>query len=103
MMTREQYLFLKLAEEGNEVGQIAMKTMQFGQTEAMPGQPFTNAERTHQELDDLMAHIEMLNDECGFGYTPDRARIEAKKLKVAKFSAYSASLGLVEGLQPAAT
>ena len=52
-MNRLQYLLTKLAEEANEVGQIALKTQQFGVDEGMPGQPFTNAERTHQELNDL--------------------------------------------------
>ena len=95
-MTRLQLLLTKMSEEGCEVGQIGLKTAQFGVNEMCPGQPFTNSERCHQEIDDLMAMVEMLNDEFGFGYVPDRERIEAKKAKVNKFAAYSESLGMVE-------
>lgn len=94
-MNRLQLLLTKLAEEGSEVAQIALKTQQFGFNESCPGQPFTNAERTHQEIDDLMAMVEMLNEEFGFGYIPNRERIEAKKTKVNKFAAYSVELGMV--------
>lgn len=95
-MNRLQLLLTKLSEESSEVSQIALKTQQFGLYESCPGQLFTNAERTHQEIDDLMAIIEMLNDEFGFAYTSSRERIEAKKAKVNKFAAYSIELGLVE-------
>lgn len=94
-MTRLQLLLAKLSEEGSEIAQIALKTQQFGLHEVCPGQPLSNAARAHQEIDDLMAAVEMLNEEFGFGYAPDRERIEAKKAKVNKFAAYSAQLGLV--------
>lgn len=97
MMTRLQHLLGKLAEEGAEVAQIALKTQHFGPQEAMPGQPYTNFERTHHELDDLWAMVEMLNEEFAFGYVPSRERIEAKKVKVQKYLNYSIHLGLVEG------
>ncbi len=94
-MNLQQHLLGKLAEEGTEVGQIALKTQQFGFDEKCPGQPFTNAERTHQEIDDLMAIVEMLNDQ-GLGYKPSRERIEAKKEKVVNFLIYSVELGMVD-------
>lgn len=94
-MDKLQYLLTKLAEEGSEVAQIALKTQQFGPHEAMPGQPLSNFQRCHHEIDDLLAVIELLNDEHGFGHTPSRERIEAKKAKIAKYLAYSADLGLV--------
>lgn len=94
-MNRLQLLLTKLAEEGSEIAQIALKTQQFGLHEVCPGQPFSNAERTHQEIDDLMAIVEMLNDEYGFGYEPSRERRDAKKIKVNKYAAYSAELGQV--------
>lgn len=95
-MTRLQLLLTKMAEEGCEVGQIGLKTAQFGVDEKCPDQPFTNAERCYQEIDDLMAMVEMLNDEFGFGYIPSRERRDAKKIKVNKFAAYSSDLGMVE-------
>lgn len=94
-MNRLQLLLTKLAEEGSEIAQIALKTQQFGLHEVCPGQPFTNAERVHQEIDDLWAAVEMLNEEYGLGYSPNRERIETKKIKVNKYAAYSTELGQV--------
>jgi len=94
-MNRLQLLLNKLAEEGAEVAQIALKTAQFGLAEVCPGQLLTNAQRAHQEIDDLMAVVEMLNEEFGFGYKPNREHIETKKSKVNKFARYSESLGLL--------
>lgn len=94
-MNRLQYLLTKLAEEANEVGQIALKTQQFGVDEKMPGQDFTNAERTHQELNDLFAIVDMLNEEFNFGFNIDGAHIHNKKKKVNKYAAYSVKLGQV--------
>lgn len=95
-MNQLQHLLVKLAEEGSEIAQIALKTAQFGPTETMPGQPFDNFERCHQEIDDLFAVIEMLNEQYQFGYAPSRDRIDAKKAKVQKYLGYSIRLGLVE-------
>ena len=92
-----QHYLTKLAEEGSEVAQIALKTQQFGPSEVMPGQPLNNFERCHQELDDLLAMVEELNEKFDFGYTPSRDRIEAKKAKVRKYLGYSIHLGMVEG------
>lgn len=50
-MNQLQHLLTKLAEEGAEVAQIALKTQQFGPNEVMPGQPLDNFERCHHELD----------------------------------------------------
>lgn len=96
MMKRTQYLLNRLAGEAAEVAHIALKTQEFGMTEVCPDQPFTNAERIHQELDDKQAVIELLNGEANFGYVPNRERIEAKKKKIAKFYAKSVELGQVD-------
>ena len=96
-MNQLQHLLTKLAEECSEVAQIALKTSQFGPTEVMPGQPLNNFERCHQELDDLWAMVEMLNDQYGFSYCQSRERIESKKEKVRKYLGYSIHLGLVDG------
>jgi hypothetical protein len=94
-MNRQQHLFQVTGEECCEVAQMCSKINRFGIHEIFPNQPLTNAERMHLELDDLTAMIEMLNDECGLGYVPNRERIEAKKLKVNKYYEYSKSLGLI--------
>lgn len=51
-MDKLQYLLTKLAEEGSEVAQIALKTQQFGPHEVMPGQPLSNFQRCHHEIDE---------------------------------------------------
>ncbi len=96
-MSQLQHLLVKLAEEGSEIAQIALKTSQFGAHEIMPGQPHTNFQRCHQELDDLFAVVELLNDNHGFNYVPDTGRRDAKKAKLAKYLGYSIHLGLVAG------
>lgn len=96
-MNQLQHLLTKLAEESSEVAQIALKTQQFGPTEIMPEQPLNNFERCHQELNDLLAVVEMLNDQYCFGYAPNRERIEEKKKKIRTYLGYSIHLGLVSG------
>jgi hypothetical protein len=96
MMTRQQYLTLILGEECSEVAQMTSKINRFGLHEIFPDQPLTNAQRLHLELDDLTAMVEMLNEECGLDYTPNRERIEAKKHKVNKYAVYSKHLGMLE-------
>ena len=100
-MNHMQYYLTKLAEESSEVAQIALKTQQFGPCEVMPGQPLNNFERCHLELDDLWAMVEELNDKFGFGYAPNRDRMESKKAKVRKYLRFSINLGMVEGDGPA--
>jgi len=96
-MNHLQHYLAKLAEEGSEVAQIALKTVQFGPNEVMPSQPLSNFQRCHLELDDLNAMVEELNEKFGFSYTPNRERIEAKKAKVRKYLEFSMHLGMVEG------
>ena len=91
MMDYEQYLLGKLAEECAEVGQRALKTAQFGMDEVQPGQALDNAERLHAELDDLMAIVELLNVHHGLNYTPNAARIAAKKAPAKKRAAKKAA------------
>jgi hypothetical protein len=101
MLNRTESLVNGLGEEGAEVAQIASKINRFGMQEVFPGQPLTNAQRAHRELDDIWAMVELLNEESGFGYTPNRENIEAKKAKFNKFYAYSQSLGCAEPAQSA--
>ena len=94
-MKTEQYYLTKLAEECSEVAQIALKTQQFGMEESMPGQPFTNRERCHQEINDLLAIIQVLNENHAFGFEADQEAIAKKKTKVLKYLEYSTQLGEV--------
>ena len=96
-MDRFQYLLTKLAEECTEVAQMALKCQQFGLEDVKPEQavPYTNAERLHSELNDLMASIEMLNGK-GLGYEVDEYAVCVKKKKVNKYIQMSADLGFVK-------
>lgn len=94
-MNREQYLLTKLAEECNEVAQMALKTQQFGFEESMPGQPYTNRERLIQELNDLYGILQMLNNEYRLMYIPDEQAVSDKMTKVNKYYGYSVDLGMV--------
>lgn len=95
-MKNWQYLHLKLSEECNEVGQMASKNMHFGREERQFSDGESNRERLHNELNDILAIIELMNEEEGFDFSPDRDKIEHKKAKVKFYRDYSRSLGLVE-------
>lgn len=96
-MNNEQYLLLKLDEECKEVGIIANKSIQFGLDSDDNGNiPFTNKQRLFAELNDVLASIEMLNEECNLGFVPDRNAIENKKTKVKKYRNVSKELGNVK-------
>lgn len=94
-MNRLQYLLTKLAEEASEVAQIVLKTQQFGLDEICPNLPYSNKERCHQEINDFLAIIAILNDEFDFNYDPDRDQISAKISKINKYYQYSKDLGMI--------
>lgn len=96
MMTKEQFLLVKLAEEATEVAQIALKTAQFGMEEHRIGSTLHNIERTYAELNDLNAIVQMLNDETAFNYQPSQSAMDQKIGKVKMYHAYSVTLGRVE-------
>ena len=98
MMTNEQYLLGKLAEEAAELAQIAIKAQQFGIDEVFGGQenPLSNRERIEAEFNDVIGVIKMLNVEEGIDIAQDRAAQTAKMNKVDKWREYSRQLGKVE-------
>ena len=102
MMTREQYLLGKLAEEALEVAHMALKCVQFGLAEVGPDQDLTNLERLENEIVDYEGVLQMLSDECAvmyrFNLDPGTYfnAFEAKILKVNKYYEHSRSLGRVE-------
>lgn len=62
MMTHDQYLLLKVAEECDEVGQRVSKQMQFGACQIQPGQELNNAARLRVEVLDLLGRLDDLAD-----------------------------------------
>lgn len=96
MMTRLQMLLGLLAEECTEIGQRASKAQRFGLEEHQPGDNASNASRIHQELDDLAAVVQMLNEEFNFGYVPNVDAMNKKIVRVDHCAEYSRKLGLLE-------
>lgn len=96
MMSNMQYLLTKLAEEGNEVAQMALKNQHFGIDECQFEGGESNRQRLHGEINDLLGVIRLLNEEESFGFTPDEDAIVAKMEKIRHYRAYSVSLGLVK-------
>ena len=98
-MSLRQFYLLKLAEECNEVAQRCSKQMQFGRDEIEPGQNLTNEERLRNEINDLMAVVDILENirEVNFMQPENMEEIaEAKREKIAKYLKYSQELGQVE-------
>lgn len=54
MMTAQQYILGKIAEEANEIAQRALKAQQFGIEQTEPGKEQDNGERLETEILDLM-------------------------------------------------
>ena len=92
MMTRQQYLLVKLAEEGIEVAQRATKATTFGIDQVQKDQPLTNRERLIGEFTDLLAIMRML----GLPTEPNEEAIAKKIEKVESYMALSIELGTVE-------
>lgn len=93
-MNREQYLLNKLAEEASEIAQIALKSAQFGLNEVYIDE--SNKKRCHNEINDLLGIIRILNVEFNFEYDPDIEQIEKKIEKVNRYYGYSKELGMVK-------
>ena len=98
MMTLRQFYLLKLAEECAEVAQRASKQMQFGAAEIQKDQELTNAQRLRGELNDLLVVVGQLAcmDELPHeNMSQWTDAMNSKREKLAKYLAYSQSLGMV--------
>lgn len=100
-MTRSDHLLTILAEESVEVAQRATKALRFGISEVQPSQTLDNAERIVEEYADLVATIEML-EAAGLLRMGEtfRDQVEAKKIKVERYLAYSRAQGRLDDAQP---
>lgn len=100
MMTNEQYLLGKLAEEAAELAQIAIKAQQFGIDEVFGGESnpdaLSNRDRIESEYNDVQGIINMLHVEEGIIIASDPDRHSQKIAKVSKWRNYARKLGLVE-------
>ena len=96
-MNKIDYLINLLSEECNEVGQMCSKILRFGLEEVRPEQEFTNKERLIQEVNDLLAVLELLQAE-GVDLTglANSVALAKKKTKVEKFMELSRAQGKLD-------
>ena len=93
-MNRIEHLLTCLAEECAEVQQAVAKAQRFGLDDGYPGTDRTNKGDLENELTDLFAVLEMLEDDgiltCG---ESRRKAIDRKKAKVCEFMRYAEQRG----------
>jgi hypothetical protein len=92
MMNRTQFLLVKVAEEGIETAQRAMKASYFGLEQTQVGQPLDNRQRLFYEFNDLIAVMRML----GLRTEPDEEMVAKKIEKLNGYMALSVELGELE-------
>jgi NTP pyrophosphatase (non-canonical NTP hydrolase) len=93
-------LLLSVIEECDEISQRACKTGRFGMKEIQPGQALNNAQRLRDELCDLAAVVEMIEESGDLPRIAPaqlRAKIEAKKKKVLQYMELSRRCGTLTG------
>ena len=98
MLSYGDYLLVKLAEECAEVQQRVMKLLQFGPGEVQEGQDKTNLKRLRDEVNDLVAVIDICEGAgalptLSFGMQPNLTVDKAAKMK--KYLELSRRLGRV--------
>lgn len=96
-MNKREHLLICLAEECAEVGQSVAKALRFGLKDSPPVGGPTNEESIVQELNDILAIIELLIDDgCSFNNVGDQTAIDTKKDKVMRFMEYAKERGTLE-------
>jgi len=107
-MDRKTHLLIKLTEECAELIKATDKALLFGLNDRKTLDPTilntdttcpTNNERMEREFNDVLAAIEMLNDE-GMNIILNRKWIEAKKQKVEKYIIYAGRVAKGEQSHP---
>lgn len=103
MLSRRQFLLLKLVEECGEVAERALKSMQYGTKEVQDGHNLDNGNRILVEWADLVEVFEQLIDDGAFPAMaapcwPDHFAIlkQEKREKLRTFAAKARDLGQVE-------
>ena len=95
-MNSKEYLLTCLIEECGEVIQAATKYLRFGRDSTFTGAyAETNEDHLSQELSDVVAVMELLEEEDVTHVAFDVNRVDAKRIKVKEFRERSRQLGLV--------
>jgi NTP pyrophosphatase (non-canonical NTP hydrolase) len=91
-MNKREHIFTVLQEECAEVIQCVSKIKRFGLTNTQPASGMLNLQILVNELNDLMAVVEML-EEDGLPKIRDDVKIQNKKQKVKHFLNVSKQAG----------
>lgn len=96
-MNKIDYLVNVLVEECAEVAQRGTKILRFGHDEVQPEQSLDNTERLVGELNDLLAVVEMLQEEgLELKGLANPVALAKKKTRVEKFMKLSKAQGKLE-------
>lgn len=95
-MNKIEHLLTCLMEECAEVQQAASKALRFGLDDGAPDSITTNADDITGECNDLIAIIEMLEEENIIIKKDHAKAIEQKKMKVRKYMEYARSRGTLD-------
>ena len=95
-MNREQHLLTKLSEECNEVGQVCSKIISLGLFNCKPGTRDTNKQRLIEEINDVLAVLNMIESEI-FNTPIKNSKLMLEKIdKVNKYYKVAQQLGNVK-------
>jgi hypothetical protein len=92
-MNTTEHLLICLAEECAEVQQAVSKALRFGLDDGYPDSGATNAQDITRELTDLMAVVELLEEEGVLEWPHSPEARETKKAKIRKFMEYARDRG----------
>lgn len=95
-MTRQEHLLAIASEECVEVSKEIHKALRFGLEDHYPEHPLTNRQRIVTEIRDLIAVIEILEEEGIINLDGDATwdqGLQAKKEKIEKYLKYSQEVG----------
>jgi hypothetical protein len=100
-MKLAEYVLWLVAEECAEVAQRCSKAARFGPDEVMAGQSLDNVQRLSEEVWDLLAVLDIAGDLglVRLGSEQEKLdRLQAKRMKVARYMGYSLELGTLDQL-----
>ncbi len=95
-MNKTEHLLTCLVEECAEIQKEAAKALRFGLDDHAPDTENTNAERIAVEYVDLIAIMEMLEEENIIPAHRTPERIQAKKDKVLRYMEYARQRGTLD-------
>ena len=94
-MNKTEYLLICLIEECAEIQQAATKALRFGLNNGHPSRRNTNADDIAKECCDLIAIIELLEEEKIINGMTNIQNIKHKKKKMKHYMNYSRGLGIL--------